>query len=528
MNLLPGSGDRRDNQPPRRRHNFWLRLLLILGVGTAGSLAIIWILVQYFLAPRFLSPRVENVLENLLQRPVELGDLESFSLTGLRLGRTVIPTTADQPDTATVQSIRVRYNPLAILTHRTLNLDIALIEADAYLEQRKKRNWLDIPPFPKSNFPITVNVSTVRVFDGNLTAVSRYADGELQPPIRVTATRAIVHLEDNYESVKIAALEGFFPEGGTFSVQGEGTVAEKKIANLKAKLVLTASQVNLAEFKNIIPLRLENYKIADLQGEAGVNATIAIAGNPFSLKTLPEINGVASIAKIAISSDLVSQPLTIPQGTIRLQGKTAKLEEITAYLGDIATTVEGTVSEASGFDIGATVKPVELSTLLETVEIEPPKIPFLGAVEVESKLTGDFENIKLSGLVKNACLPQKPCTLPQVDRIALKTINANFDLAVNQQILTVNRFLVNPVLGGEITGDARLSWQEKDAIANIQVENLSATNLADLYGIKLQGLPFNLGRLSARSRVSVPLDNWQDFQATVSSTVLLGEGRVTV
>lgn len=528
MNLLPGSGDRRDTPPPPRRRNFWLRLILILGGGTTSILALILILVQYFLAPRFLSPQVETVLENLLQREVELGDVESFSLTGLRLGRTVIPATKKQPDTATVQSIRVRYNPLIVLTQRKLNLDIALIEADAYLEQREKRNWFNIPPFPKSNFPITVNVSTVRIFDGNLTAVSRYPDGKFQPPIRVTATRAIVHLKDKYENIQVTALEGFFPEGGTFSIQGEGIVPEKKIPNLKAKLNVTANQVNLAEFKNIIPLRLEKYRIIDLQGEAGVNATIDIAGNPFSLESLPSIDGVATIAQIAVASDLISQPLTIPQGKIRLQGKTAKLESITAYLGEISTTVQGTVSEASGFDVKTTVKPVEFSTLFKTVEIEPPDIPFSGAISIESELTGDFDRIQLSGRLKNACLLKRSCSLPKLDRIALKTIDADFDIAVNQQILTVDRFVINPVLGGEITGDAYLSLQGKEAIANIKAENLPATNFANLYDIKLQGIPFNLGSVSARSRVSIPLDNWQDFQATASSNVFLGEGRVTV
>ncbi|MBP0020248.1 MAG: translocation/assembly module TamB domain-containing protein [Cyanobacteria bacterium SBLK] len=528
MNLLPGSGDRRDTPPPRRRRNFWLRLVLILGGGTASLLVLILILIQYFIAPRFLGPQVENVLENLLQREVELGDVESFSLTGLRLGRTVIPATKKQPDTATVQSIRVRYNPLIILAQRKLNLDIALIEADAYLEQRDKRNWFDIPPFPKSNFPITVNVATVRVFDGNLTAVSRYPDGKFQPPIRVTATRAIVRLKKNYEDIQITALEGFFPEGGKFSIQGEGIVPDKKIPNLKAKLNVTASKINLAELKNIVPIRLEKYRIADLQGEADIKATIDIAGNPFSLKSLPSIDGSLTIATIAVASDLISQPLTIPQGKIRLQGKTAKLENITAYLGEIATIVQGTVSEELGFDVTAMVKPVAFSTLFKTVEIKPPNIPFSGAISVESELTGYFDRMQLSGTVKNACLPKQSCSFPQLDRIALKTIDVDFDISVNQKILTVDRFIVNPVLGGEITGDAYLSLQGKEAIANIKAENLSVTNFANLYDIKLQGLPFNLGTLSARSRVSMPLDNWQNFNATVSSNVLLGDGQITV
>lgn len=528
MTLLPGSGDRPNNPPPQRRRNFWLRVLLILGVGTTGGIAIFWILVQQFFAPRFLSPRVENILENLLQRPVELGELESFSPTGLRLGRTVIPATADQPDTATVQSIRVRYNPISILTHRRLNLDIALIEADAYLEQREKRNWLDIPPFPESNFPIKVNVSTVRVFDSNLTAVSRYQDGEFQPPIRLSLTRSIVHLKDNYEDVRVAVLEGFFPEGGTFSLKGKGIVPEKKIANLEAKLTLSASKVNLDEFKNIIPLRLEDYQITEIQGEAGINATIAIAGNPFSLDTLPLITGVGTIAKLAVTSDRFSQPLTIPQGTIHFQGQVAELEEVTAYLGEISTQVDGTVSRESGFDITAIVQPVEFLTLFKTLDIKPPNLALSGAIEVESKLTGDFDNILLSGVVKNACLPKKPCSLPQLDRIALKTVNADFDLAVNQQVLTVDRFTLDPVLGGEIRGDASLSLKKKEAIANVTFNNIPATNFASLYGIKSEGLPFNFGKLSARSRVSIPLDRWQNFDATINSNILLGEGRVTV
>ncbi|MEB3294075.1 MAG: hypothetical protein VKJ24_13025, partial [Synechococcales bacterium] len=85
--------------PPRRRK--WRRFVVPIGVLAVTG----WGLWR---GDRFvreeLAPLVQESLSKQLKRPVQVGQLERYSLTSLRLGNSGISATATDPDNASVEA----------------------------------------------------------------------------------------------------------------------------------------------------------------------------------------------------------------------------------------------------------------------------------------------------------------------------------------------------------------------------------------------------------------------------------------
>jgi translocation and assembly module TamB len=67
-----------------------------------------------------LAPLVEKNLQDLLGRPVKIGQVESFTLSGLRFASLAIPATATEADRVTAKGLDVQFSPLEVLFTRTL------------------------------------------------------------------------------------------------------------------------------------------------------------------------------------------------------------------------------------------------------------------------------------------------------------------------------------------------------------------------------------------------------------------------
>lgn len=133
----------RPETPARRR--FWLTLLNRFGlpiavVGAVGIAGGIWYGTRF--VQNDLAPLVQQSLSELLDRPVELGRVESFSLSGLRFGKSAVPATPGDRDRASVEGVEVEFNLLQLLLTRKLNLDVTLLQPDVYLDQDKDGVWV--------------------------------------------------------------------------------------------------------------------------------------------------------------------------------------------------------------------------------------------------------------------------------------------------------------------------------------------------------------------------------------------------
>jgi translocation and assembly module TamB len=87
---------------------------------------------------------VERELTKLIDRPVKIGPIEQFYLTGLKVGLSSLPATESDPDFAEIPTVKVGFNPLTLLLSRTLNLKISLIDPSIYIEQDSQGAWLQL------------------------------------------------------------------------------------------------------------------------------------------------------------------------------------------------------------------------------------------------------------------------------------------------------------------------------------------------------------------------------------------------
>ncbi|HEY9647597.1 MAG TPA: hypothetical protein V6C88_14570, partial [Chroococcidiopsis sp.] len=179
-------------QPPaprrRSRRRGWRRVGLGVGIVTLVGLAAgaRWLLV---FIDEDLSPLVANALTTTLDRPVQVGDVERFSLWGLRIGESTVPATASDRDTAKIEAIDVRFNLLDVLLSRTLKLDVTLVRPNLFLDQTEDGTWVTLPPQKEEKEqPIKVELSHLKIEDATAVIEPRSRPINAETPSEGAAT----------------------------------------------------------------------------------------------------------------------------------------------------------------------------------------------------------------------------------------------------------------------------------------------------------------------------------------------------
>ncbi len=141
-----------DIEPPQQRR-FWLilfsrpvvgTLLVLLTLVAAGC----WRLLAFI--DDELAPLISENLSDSLNRPVKVGELEQYSLTGMRFGPSELPAYETQvegktvldKDVATVEAVDVSFDIWKTLQTRTLNLDVTLVNSKLYIDEDETGRWI--------------------------------------------------------------------------------------------------------------------------------------------------------------------------------------------------------------------------------------------------------------------------------------------------------------------------------------------------------------------------------------------------
>ncbi len=187
-----------------------------------------------------LAPTIAKDLSKSLNRPVQLGEVTHYSLTGISIGPSSIPpheqtrngrTTLDK-DTIEIKAVKANFNLLQTLWTRTLDLNITLVQPQVYLDQNQKGQWVttQLTPPQDSKSWLKTELKTVRLRQGQIKVQPWGKAARQLNPINGTLT-----LANQNETLRLNAT-GTLDSGGQATLKADWQQPEQTLkvwANLQ-------------------------------------------------------------------------------------------------------------------------------------------------------------------------------------------------------------------------------------------------------------------------------------------------------
>ncbi|MBE9126370.1 MULTISPECIES: translocation/assembly module TamB domain-containing protein [unclassified Coleofasciculus] len=505
----PGNEPEQNSTPqpesPTPRGSWRQRLFIAFGVvlllGTAGGITGAWIFIQ-----RMLAPMVERNLTQLLNRPVEMGDVQRFSLNSLRFDSAALPATPTDPDHASVEAVEVQYNPLQLLLNRRLELQVTLIEPDAYIEQAADGRWVNLELKTGEPGPIKIELQGLGVRNADVVLVPRSNEGKVQPAVTVEIPRGSSQFLQDNELIRFQ-LQGQIASGGKFELQGSHFYPTSE-----TNLQVTGQNVAAKPLGSLLPLPL--------------NLQAGQVGGDLEIKLQPEqplqLRGNATLDDVTAQVPQLPQPFFNTNGRLRFKGTTIGLEEVNTRFGQIPAEANGFIDLQDGFNLTAQTQSVQIKQVLQTFNIKSVPVPLGGEVKTALKVTGPLTQ----PVVVGEAVTTKPS---RIDQITFRTIRTDFKLDTPAEpeeaaLLTVSNLRAFPTIGGIVTGQGNIQLGEQGGVRfNLQANKVPAAVLAKAYGTTL---PVPVGSAAANIQIFAPLDKPQNFRATGTARVGVAGGTV--
>jgi translocation and assembly module TamB len=481
-----------------------------------------------------LAPKITQEISRVIQRPIQLGAVERVSWNSIRLGRSVIPATASDRDTLTVEAIEVQFNPLQAVQHQKLGLTLTLIRPTAYFDQSSKGKWLNLDLIFDED--ARIEIETVQLRDATVTLAPR----QIVPQDSKKPLKHPWITSDIPTRLTLQRVNGKFSllnQGERLVFQMAASPAGQGWVRLRGEADLKADQVQLVVQTQALQLHpLSPFIPTDLKVDRGVlNANVKLqvqAHHP------PQVTGEANLRDAALRAKGEPNPLTGINGKFRFTGQAAQLRQGKIQFGQIPFQLDGKIDFASGLDLKARIASVEAAPFMQTLKLELP-VPVQGALKSDDlRLTGPFDNPVLAGSAQMA----KPI---QFDRLQIADVQGSFSLALAEDHLLIPNLRLTPVVGGAIRAQVEGWLEANDAQIKVQVSQLPADKLARLYQLDSP----KLGEFNAQTQVTIVDDqpslvaNWQlaqgrypaqgkisldqDVLRLQQAAVQVGEGRLT-
>ncbi|WP_445636378.1 AsmA-like C-terminal domain-containing protein [Nostoc sp. DSM 114161] len=508
MTGSPNPGN--DRQPSNPRLNLLLlkRVGLVLGIILLGGIAAgVWWTINYVYED--LAPLVQQNLEQLLGRPIELGRVERFSLSSLRFASLSIPATPTDADELTAKAVDVQFSPLQVILTRKLALNVTLVQPNVYIQQDRDGRWVTAQvKSGEGAGPIQTELQTLQIVDGNVELSPASAPNKPKGSVVINQFGGVAKFLPRNQGVGYE-INGQLTRGGAVKISGE-TQFKAEQTNLK----VVAQSLQASDVSRLIELPIV-LQAGQIDADLGV--------------TIPSKVSEIAITGTAIPNQVTAQIENFPQkfananGRLIFQGKTIALNNLTTNFGKVPIIANGAVNTQTGFNLSAQIKPVSARNILDTLKISSPVVA-IGEVQANIKLQGPLQQPVLSGIASNT----KPV---QVDRVQFKSVNTDFKLSVSKKTSTiaVSNLKLVPAAGGEITGSGQATLNDRVKF-NIIADGVSGDVLARSYGLNP---PINVGNVSARAEITGSLGK-QPLALNVSSVQvqppaggqILGNGQI--
>jgi len=469
------------------------------------------------LVKKKLPPFLESQIGNIIERPIELGEVKGFSLGGIEFDKTVIPPTATDPDKVEVERVKIVFNIFPVLFRRTLPLDVTLVNPDLYLEQEQDGEWLNVDFLnrEKKELPIFFDVA-IDVQQADITTVP-YEQSPLKAQVdgrgRFNQKQELLeyNLDAGIEQAK-ATLEG---------------KTRLKTGTTDTKLLV--KNLALADVASLLP----NSPIALDSGQ--LNADLDVNIPSFTEITAANVKGTVNLSSINGEATDLDTSVTAAS-KLNFSGRNAEIQDTQATLGNITAQVNGKINIDTGYDLDIAILPFQLDSIPENLLQQIP-LDLAGEIEAKTKVTGAFKDPQVTGKLNNT-------QTITVDKTAFKQVNVDF--RGNLTKVALEQVKLEPLAGGNITAQGKVITNLRQAFASNQPINTSKMPIqfdfqADLPTQELI-TPYyqtpqqvQVGKLTAQGQIAGTIEdpnalvNWNIARAgQINTEAIFGSGRLTL
>jgi translocation and assembly module TamB len=529
------------NSNARANRRFWFLVLSRGSIGLGGLLLVgltlgawrLWIFVQ-----KELAPLAEQNLTTSLNRPVKLGKVKGFSLTGVSFESSEIPATPTDSDRVAIGGVDVGFDILQLLIKRTLKLDVTLVNPDLYIEQDQQGRWIttSIAP-PSKSGAIKTDLDKIHFSNAKLVLVPyRQGDkgtrgqgdkgtggqggqgGQISassptPPLSpspIPLTVAFSQLNGYAQPLENNKLirfdvQGLPDTGGTIALGGDVRVEGGAIQ--QAKLKVQAQDFLASDITGVIklPLILE-------AGRTNGNLQVELNG-----KKQPLLQGSASLQGVRFQIPKVPQAFVNSQGNLNFQGTQIKVDNVATSYGKIPLVANGIIDTTSGFNLTARSQSISVANALDTLKVKSP-LAVSGEVKTDLLLSGGISKPFLSGTVVST-------KSAKIDKVDFDSFRSKFYFSTAASLITLKDIQGKVKLGGDVTGGGTIALGEVPQInVNFRAKNLPGDAFAKVYDVNTSNV--QIGTVSGNANLSGGGSNVQtvvDFKAPSATYPTTGE-----
>ncbi|MDJ0680251.1 MAG: translocation/assembly module TamB domain-containing protein [Xenococcaceae cyanobacterium MO_167.B52] len=426
-----------DPEPPEPQKHWLVKLLQpskkkILGLSAIAGISVIAYGGLDFWVRQNLPSIIESQGSKILNRPIEVGKVKRFSLTGVTLDSSYLPATETDRDHVSIDEIRVGYNIFPVIFRQVLVLDITLLNPKVYLEQKADGLWLNLD-LPQGK-------------DG--------LESFLSYDIKANIVGGDIQVVPYQKSLIKIALDG----EGRYNSNNKGQIEYDLAAKIEKAKATIEGKTFLATGATETKLLINNLALTDIVSlvpnspvnlsQGVVNANLDVNIPSWAEFTAANIEGTLKIGDVR--GEIADRDIKA-NSWLRFGGKDVKVKSLEATVEDIQAQVTGAIDLQQGYDLDIVILPLDLATLPKTFATELP-VPITGGVEGKIQLRGDIKQPQITGSIQNT----KSVT---IDKQSFKTIAADFKGDLDK--FTLERLQIVPTVGGLITATGEIGTNIK-------------------------------------------------------------------
>ncbi len=478
--------------PPQNHHSAQRIRPWVIGSAIVGSGLVAAGGFGYMAGSQWIRAELPSIIETELSqtinRDVQVGNIEEVSLTGIRVGPSIIPPAPDNPNSLIIPSIKINFNPLQVLTKglatRTLPIEITIVQPQIYAKQDAQGQWINLDLKDEDEEPTELPVNLDAKIRLQEATVELLPQGQTRPvtiPIDATAQ---YYQSRNNQARYDAKLEA---AGSQIGIKGK-TALETGSSQVSARV----DELALAQFAPLIPTDV----VQLTSGELNANLKIDLPGSD----VLPSVFGKVRLQNFQARVATLKQPVKA-SAIFELEGKTLRFEETAAQLGDLNAQVGGSVNWRDGLEqtrlnLDLDVPPVELATLKQVLPVQVP-IDLEGGVTAKARVRGTIKQPQLTAGVQTT----KPT---KIDKVVFNRIQA--DVVGDLEQIRLAKFQALPAAGGQIQAQGQVTLPRDLAKLDVMQlplaldlkANVPAGAIATSYGLTDT---IKLGMITAQGQV---------------------------